>query len=631
MNVYPPAERPTLYFIGVSTGQSSIMRIFPRWAEALSLGECDIRGIDFALHDRPAAYREAVGFIKQDRLSRGALVTTHKIDLLAASADLFDELDPFASAQREVSCLSKREGRLIGHAKDPVSSALALQALVPQGHWARTGGEVLVLGAGGATTAITWNLTEPGRGADRPSRIVVSDILPERLEALHRFHRGLGHTIPVETAVSTGAAQSDALLAGLPPGSLVINATGLGKDRPGSPLSDSARFPQDGLAWDLNYRGDLLFLGQAEAQANAGARGLRVADGLELLPAWLDAGDRRGVRRRNPFLRAGLRASVGARRRSAAATMTSLPRILVTPRSLTRAPDPALSRLQQAGYEIVLCTAGATPDEAELLRLLPGCVGWIAGVEPVSPRVLHAASGLRAISRNGAGVDNLPLATAEALGIAVLRAGGANARGVAELAIGLMLASLRALPALSEVVRQGGWQRRIGGEVGARAVGVVGCGAVGQRVVRAALGLGATVLGFDPYPSAALQPLAGFAWGGLDTVLAGADIISLHCPMPANGRPLLDAARIASLRPGCHLINTARAGLVDEAALLAALETGRIGGYATDVFTVEPPELSPLLKHPNVIATPHVGGFTAESVREATAAAVENLLRALAA
>ncbi len=253
------------------------MRIFPRWADALDLGDCAIEGLDFALHDRPEAYRDAVAFIKHDALSLGALVTTHKIDLLAASADLFDELDPFAASQAEVSCLSKRGARLVGHAKDPVSAALALRAIVPEGHFASTGAAVLAMGAGGATTAITWNLMRRERGADRPGRIVVSDISAERLEARRRFHDGLETGVAVAYVQAQSAADNNALLSELPPGSLAINATGLGKDRPGSPLTDNASFPRGGLVWDLNYRGDLIFLDQADAQADR--RGLRVVDG----------------------------------------------------------------------------------------------------------------------------------------------------------------------------------------------------------------------------------------------------------------------------------------------------------------------------------------------------------------
>ncbi len=305
-------------------------------------------------------------------------------------------------------------------------------------------------------------------------------------------------------------------------------------------------------------------------------------------------------------------------------------RILVTPRSLTRMPDPALNALAQDGHELVFSRAGETPDEAALLALVPGCIGWLAGVEPVSPRVLQAATGLRAISRNGSGADNIPLDVADRLGIRVLRPNGANARGVAELAIALALASLRHVPESSAALKAGTWQRRTGLEIEGRTLGLVGCGAIGRLVARFALAFDARVRVFDPFPDTSFQPTGDFAWVGFDVLLEKAEILSLHCPMPANGRPLLDAAALVRLHPACHVINTARAGLVDEAALLAALDREQIRVYATDVFAVEPPEPSALLRHPRVIATPHIGGLTAESVRRATVTAVENLRHALA-
>ena len=274
-----PAQAPTLHFIGVSTQHSSIMTIFPRWAAVLGLGRAVIHGIDLPLHAPLSSYRETVAFIRNDPLSMGALVTAHKIDLLHASRDLFDELDPHAQSLGEVSCLSKRDGRLVGHAKDPISARLALDAILPHGHWDAAGSDCFAIGAGGATTAITWNLLRAGNPlrAGGPRRIFVSDIDAGRLDALHRFHETLGSGIPVEYVRTTGPDANDAILHGLPPGSLVVNATGLGKDRPGSPLGSHARFPQGGLVWELNYRGDLLFLDQAEAQS-AGA-GLRIFDG----------------------------------------------------------------------------------------------------------------------------------------------------------------------------------------------------------------------------------------------------------------------------------------------------------------------------------------------------------------
>ena len=270
MSGFSAATLPTLYFVGVTTGQSSIMTIFPRWAEALGLMPCAIRGIDLPLHALPEAYRAVVSFIKADPLSVGALVTAHKIDLLHAAADLFDDLDGHARSLHEVSCLSKRDGRLIGHAKDPISARLALDAVVPKGHWLRGGAggrDAFLIGAGGAATAITWNLMHPPAGEMPPGRIVVSDVSEARLDGLRRFHAGLGSEVRVDYVLSGSTADNDEILRSLSDRSLVVNATGLGKDRPGSPLGEQVRFPPGSIVWELNYRGDLLFLDRAEDQA----------------------------------------------------------------------------------------------------------------------------------------------------------------------------------------------------------------------------------------------------------------------------------------------------------------------------------------------------------------------------
>lgn len=271
-----PAARPTMYFVGVTTASSLIMRVFPRWAELLDLGDCELRGIDLPLRAAAEEYVGVVEFIKGDPRSLGALVTTHKLDLYAAARDRFDEADAFAELMRECSSISKLDGRLRCQAKDPISSALALEAFVPAGHWGATGGAAFLAGAGGASIAIAWALaSRPAE--DRPSRIVVSDIDDGRLHALGEVLAAANTDVPVELVPCRDAAGNDAVLGGLPAGSLVANATGLGKDRPGSPLTDAAVFPERALAWDLNYRGDLVFLDQARAQA--AERGLTVEDG----------------------------------------------------------------------------------------------------------------------------------------------------------------------------------------------------------------------------------------------------------------------------------------------------------------------------------------------------------------
>ena len=275
--IYQPAQRPTFYFIGVTTAQSSIMRVFPAWAKHLGLGDVEMKGIDFEPHSSPQAYREAVGFLRNDPLSLGALVTTHKIDLYAACRDLFDEIDPHALMMGETSCLSKRNGKFICHAKDPITSGFALDGFLPEQHFARTGAEVFSMGAGGSTIALTWHLMQRSRGVNRPSRVIVSNRSAARLEEIERIHRGLDSGVPCEYVEAPRAEDNDAVLTRLSPGALVINATGLGKDAPGSPLGNAGRFPQHAVVWDLNYRGDLIFLDQARAQQQS-AR-LQIEDG----------------------------------------------------------------------------------------------------------------------------------------------------------------------------------------------------------------------------------------------------------------------------------------------------------------------------------------------------------------
>jgi shikimate 5-dehydrogenase len=274
---FQPAELPTLYFIGVTTAKSSIMEVFPQWAQYLGLEKSSIQGFDFVPHDLPENYREAVSFIKSDPLSLGALVTTHKIDLLKACRDQFEELDEYAHLMGEISSISKRGHRLIGHAKDPISSGLALEAFLPPHHWEKTGAEVFVLGAGGSAIAISWYLMKADHGKNRPSKIHVANRSLPRLGEIREIHQNLNSSVPVEYYHAPTPEVNDSILERLKPGSLVINATGLGKDAPGSPLTNNALFPPGGLVWEFNYRGDLVFLQQAKAQQKA--RNLQIEDG----------------------------------------------------------------------------------------------------------------------------------------------------------------------------------------------------------------------------------------------------------------------------------------------------------------------------------------------------------------
>lgn len=271
----PPAQRPTMYFVGVTTGQSSIMKVFPIWAEALGI-DAVIKGIDLSVHAPDEDYRAVVSFMKNDPLSLGALVTTHKIDMYNAAADLFDYIDPYAQRFGELSSISKLDGKLCAHAKDPISSGLAMDAFVPRGHWKKTGAQVCVLGAGGSALSISAYLgNEERHGDDLPTAIQFTNRSAPRLAEAVRILEFLN--VPMSYHLCKEPALNDLVVEALPPGSMVVNATGLGKDRPGSPLTDSCKFPRDGIVWELNYRGSLEFLHQAEGQQEE--RCLTIEDG----------------------------------------------------------------------------------------------------------------------------------------------------------------------------------------------------------------------------------------------------------------------------------------------------------------------------------------------------------------
>ncbi|MDD2957775.1 MAG: shikimate dehydrogenase [Lachnospiraceae bacterium] len=265
-NIYEKATQPTIYFIGVTTGSSSIMKVFPKWAQALGLKDAVIKGIDFKPHSSAEEYREAVTFIKNDPLSMGALVTTHKIDLYRTCEDLFDYVDPFAKQLGEVSSISKKDGKYCAHAKDPISSGLALENFVPANYWTDFDGDVLLLGAGGSSLAMSVYFTQEKFGDNVPKKIIIANRSQPRLDEAKRILNGLNPKTKFEFILNPTPADNDRTLASLKPHSVIVNATGLGKDAPGSPLTDACQFPKDSLVWEINYRGNLLFKDQAEAQ-----------------------------------------------------------------------------------------------------------------------------------------------------------------------------------------------------------------------------------------------------------------------------------------------------------------------------------------------------------------------------
>ncbi|MEW2006116.1 shikimate dehydrogenase [Microbacterium sp. NPDC079208] len=270
-----PSTADYMGFVGVTTASSSIMKVFPLWADILDLPTRTLVGHDLPMDADPAQYRAMVEQIRDDPHHRGALVTTHKMNVYAAASDLFDDLDPFAVSCAEISSIAKRGSTLSGRAKDPITVDLALRDFLPADHFARTGAEVVILGAGGSGTALSWALAER---EDAPALITVTARTQDKLDHLREVHRQ--HGTPeglLRYVVTETPEEADALVAAAPAGSVIANATGLGKDRPGSPLTDAVVFPEGAYVWEFNYRGSLEFLHQAEAQEDD--RALHVVDG----------------------------------------------------------------------------------------------------------------------------------------------------------------------------------------------------------------------------------------------------------------------------------------------------------------------------------------------------------------
>ena len=272
-----PGSGPAHYmgFVGVSTASSSIMRVFPAWAEILGLPTRTLVGHDLPLDASREEYRALVREIRDDPAHRGALVTTHKMNVFAAASDLFDELDPFAESCSEISSIAKRGQTLSGRAKDPLTADLALREFVPESHFRDTGAEVLIFGAGGSGTALSWALAHR---EDAPARVIVTALTDDALTQLAAVHAAQGAAPELFRYVRTDSPEQAAeLVRALPAGSLIVNATGLGKDQPGSPLPDTTEYPANGYVWEFNYRGSLEFLHQALAARDV--YGLNVENG----------------------------------------------------------------------------------------------------------------------------------------------------------------------------------------------------------------------------------------------------------------------------------------------------------------------------------------------------------------
>ena len=274
-----------------------------------------------------------------------------------------------------------------------------------------------------------------------------------------------------------------------------------------------------------------------------------------------------------------------------------------------------MERLQEEGIRILEWREGSGLEEADLRTKVAQADAWIVAFHPIGAALMDSAPRLRIIAKHGVGVDNIDIPAATARGIVVTTAPSANDQAVADLTMALLLSLLRRIPEANASVKAGRWERFPGCGLSGKVLGILGLGRIGQNLARRAKGFGVELIGADPcWPDEAARDL-GVRRVEPNDLFVQADIISLHAPLTAETTGLVGETAIAAMKPGVWIVNTSRGKVVDEKAMYEALRSGHVAGYATDVFENEPPVTSPLLALPNVVATPHMGTHTRESLK----------------
>jgi D-3-phosphoglycerate dehydrogenase len=299
---------------------------------------------------------------------------------------------------------------------------------------------------------------------------------------------------------------------------------------------------------------------------------------------------------------------------------------------MQRTVDDWKGRFDALGIEVGMPAVVQQLSPTTLMELLPRYDGMIAGDDPVTAEVLESATRLRVVSKWGIGLDSIDLRAAERLGIRVTNTPDTFGDEVADVAIGYMVMLARQLHRIDWSVRAGRWEKPQGISLAGRTLGIVGLGSIGRAVARRGVALGMRVIGHEIFaPNADRAVELGVELVDLDRLIAESDLVSLHCPLTDQNRHMLDAARLSRMRPGAYLVNTARGPLIDEAALVDVLQSGRLGGAALDVFEEEPlPTASPLVVMENVILGSHNASNTREAVARVNELAIENVLKGMA-
>jgi D-3-phosphoglycerate dehydrogenase len=305
-------------------------------------------------------------------------------------------------------------------------------------------------------------------------------------------------------------------------------------------------------------------------------------------------------------------------------------RVLVTPATFGRKDPSMRAALEAAVGEVIYSPFGRPLKAEELLPLVAGVDGYIAGVDEVDATVLAAAADLKVIAVYGAGFDRVDVNEATRRGVLVASSRGANSIAVAELTMAFILALARNIPGADASVRRGEWPVLDGVGIKGKTIGIVGLGAIGRAVAHRLKGFECRIIAYDPYLKIDALSDEDILLCSLDELLEQADFVSLHVPLVETTKGMAGRAFFDRMKQGAFLVNTARGDLVDEEALCDALEQGRLRGAALDCLTREPPDKeSRLVRLSQVILTPHTGSHTDESLNRMGWTALENCLSAL--
>ena len=298
-------------------------------------------------------------------------------------------------------------------------------------------------------------------------------------------------------------------------------------------------------------------------------------------------------------------------------------KIALTTSTFAQYSDEPFAVLNEAGYEYVLNPYGRKLSEDEAIALLQGCVGVVAGTEPLTKCLMESVPGLKVISRCGSGTDNVDIAAAEKRGIAVLNTPDGPTLAVAELTLGYALALLRKITRMNQELSSGLWKKRMGNTLKGKKIGIIGFGRIGRAVAEVFAPLGVEVAFNDPVTESDTYRKMGVA-----DLLAWADVLTFHCSTIGGECSLFTTEQLRTMKPGSWVINASRGGIVDEDALYEMLKSGHLGGAAVDVFEQEPYN-GPLTELDNVILTPHIGSYARESRIQMEEDAVRNLIDSL--